>query len=79
MLRFFFLVLLSPYILFAQNNTQALRGLVRDPLSQTPIAEVTIELVPTTYTTLTDSSGTFQFLNLNDSLCLLEKLILNLV
>ena len=64
MLRYFLLAFFSPFILFAQNNTQVLRGLVRDPLSQAPIAAVTIELVSTTYTTLTDSWGTFQFLDL---------------
>ena len=64
MLRFFLLAFLSPFIFFAQNNTQVLRGLVRDQMSQAPIAAVTIELVSTTYKTLTDSLGTFQFLDL---------------
>ena len=52
-------------ISFAQNNKQNIRGLVMDKFAQSPIYGVTVQIVNSQKTTITDENGIYTFSELN--------------
>lgn len=63
-MRYFLFAFLSPLFLFAQNNTQVIRGRITDKFSQMPLQGASVELLPGEVKSLTDSLGQFMFSNL---------------
>lgn len=65
MLRIFFIVTLIflTTLLFAQQPTQTIRGIIIDEASNVPLAYASISLQNTTIGTVTDSSGNFTITN----------------
>lgn len=64
MTRFLLFLLLSPVHLFAQNNTQVIRGNITDKFSQSPITGVQIQLSSQNLSAISDSLGNYTFLNI---------------
>jgi len=64
MMRFLFLMLLLPTLSFAQNNTQKIRGVVSDKLSQMPLTGVTIQINSLQKSTKTDTLGRYTISNI---------------
>jgi hypothetical protein len=63
MIRILFLLLI-PTISFAQNNTQKIRGIVTDKLSQTPLIGVVIQISSLQIGTTTDTLGKYTLSNI---------------
>jgi hypothetical protein len=63
MIRILFLLLI-PTISFAQNNTQKIRGIVTDKLSQTPLIGVVIQISSLQIGTSTDTLGKYTLSNI---------------
>ena len=63
-MRFFFLLTLIPTLLFAQNNTQNIRGVVTDKLSQSPLFDVSVQISSLQKVTNTDTLGKFTISNI---------------
>ncbi len=64
MFRFLFLITLIPSLVFAQNNTQNIRGVVTDKLSQTPLIGVAIQINSLQKGTTTDTLGKYILSNI---------------
>lgn len=64
MFRFLFLITLIPSLAFAQNNTQNIRGVVTDKLSQTPLIGVAIQISSLQKGTTTDTLGKYILSNI---------------
>lgn len=64
MMRILFLLLLCPFTIIAQKNTQNIRGVVIDKLSQTPVAGASVQIVSIVKGSYTDSLGQFTLSNL---------------
>ena len=64
MIRFLFLMLLLPTLSIAQNNTQKIRGVVSDKLSQMPLTGVTIQINSLQKSTKTDTLGRYTISNI---------------
>ena len=63
-MRLLFILLLSPLLSFSQNNTQNIRGVVSDKLSQMPIKGATVQIVSLQIETTTDSLGKYILSNI---------------
>ena len=63
-MRFLFLLTLIPTLLFAQNNTQNIRGVVTDKLSQSPLFDVSVQISSLQKVTNTDTLGKFTISNI---------------
>jgi hypothetical protein len=61
MTRFFLIILLCPVLLFAQNNTQVIRGNITDKWTQSPIPSVMIQISTLELTVYSDSLGNYAF------------------
>ncbi|MFA7273788.1 MAG: TonB-dependent receptor [Crocinitomicaceae bacterium] len=59
MMRFLLLLALLPAFSFAQNNTQNIRGVVTDKLSQTPLFGVSVQISSLQKGTITDTLGKY--------------------
>lgn len=59
MMRFLLLLALLPAFSFAQNNTQNIRGIVTDKLSQTPLFGVSVQISSLQKGTITDTLGKY--------------------
>lgn len=64
MVRLFFFLALVPTFTYAQNNTQNIRGVVTDKLSQMPLIGVSLEINSLQKGVTTDSFGKFTFSNI---------------
>jgi hypothetical protein len=64
MMRFLFLLALIPTLSFAQSNTQNIRGVVSDKLSQIPLTGVTIQISSLQKSTRTDTLGRYKIANI---------------
>jgi hypothetical protein len=64
MRTFLILFILLPLLSFSQNNTQTIRGIVTDKLSQTPLVGVTLQITTLQKATATDAKGYYSFANL---------------
>ena len=64
MMRFLILLLLIPTLSFAQNNTQKIRGVVSDKLSQIPLIGVSVQISSLQKGTRTDSVGRYTISNI---------------
>ena len=64
MMRFLILLLLIPTLSFAQNNTQKIRGVVSDKLSQIPLIGVSVQIGSLQKGTRTDSVGRYTISNI---------------
>lgn len=64
MRRFLFLLALLPTCIFAQKNTQNIRGIVSDKLSQTPLIGAVIQISSLQKGTTTDTFGKYTLSNL---------------
>ncbi len=64
MIRFLLVCLLIPVFSIAQNNTQNVRGVIIDKLSQTPLVGVTLQIVSLQKATATDANGQYNFTNI---------------
>jgi CarboxypepD_reg-like domain/TonB-dependent Receptor Plug Domain len=64
MIRFLLVCLLVPFFSIAQNNTQNVRGVITDKLSQTPLVGVTIQIVSLNKATSSDANGNYNFTNI---------------
>jgi len=63
-MRFLFLLTIIPTLLFAQNNTQNIRGVVTDKLSQSPLFDVSVQISSLQKVTNTDTLGKFTISNI---------------
>ncbi|MFZ4796913.1 MAG: TonB-dependent receptor, partial [Bacteroidia bacterium] len=63
-MRFLFLLTIIPTLLFAQNNTQNIRGVVIDKLSQSPLFDVSVQISSLQKVTNTDTLGKFTISNI---------------
>ena len=61
MIRFFFFLILIPTLSFAQKNTQNIRGVIIDKLSQTPLIGASVQIFSLQKGTMTDTLGKFVF------------------
>lgn len=61
MTRFFLFILLFPVLLYAQNNTQVIRGNVTDKWTQSPIPSVMIQIPNLELIVFSDSLGNYAF------------------
>lgn len=59
MIRFLFLIFLFPLISYGQNNTQTIRGIIIDKLSQTPIIGATVQILSLKKGSKTDTLGKY--------------------
>jgi hypothetical protein len=59
MTRFFYWLLFLPFISIAQNNTQRIRGVVSDKLTQMPLAGASVQIVTLQEGTQTDTLGKY--------------------
>lgn len=59
MTRFFYWLLFLPFISIAQNNTQRIRGVVSDKLTQMPLAGASVQIVTLQDGTKTDTLGKY--------------------
>lgn len=64
LIRFFLLLAIIPSIAFTQNNTQNIRGIVTDKLSQTPLIGATVQISSLQKGTKTDSLGKYTISNI---------------
>lgn len=64
MIRFLFLLLLIPTITFSQKNTQNIRGVVTDKLSQMPLNGVALQISAIQKSTITDTLGKYTLSNI---------------
>ena len=64
MRRFLFLLALLPTYIFAQKNTQNIRGIVSDKLSQTPLIGAVIQINSLQKGTTTDTLGRYSLTNI---------------
>ncbi len=64
MIRFLFLLLIIPVFTFAQNNTQVIRGVITDKLSQTPLIGVAVQITQLQNGTTTDTLGKYTLSNI---------------
>jgi hypothetical protein len=64
MWRFLSILLLISFNAFTQNNTQTIRGVITDKLSQTPIPGASIQIVSLQKGVSTDSLGQFSLKNI---------------
>jgi len=64
MMRFVLWLLLIPTVVFAQNNTQNIRGVLTDKLSQTPLIGVAIQISNLQKGTTTDTLGKYSLTNI---------------
>ncbi len=64
MFRFLFLITLIPSLVFAKNNTQNIRGVVTDKLSQTPLTGVALQISSLQKGTTTDTLGKYVLSNI---------------
>lgn len=64
MWRFLSVLLLISFNAFTQNNTQTIRGIITDKLSQTPIPGASIQIVSLQKGVATDSLGQFSLKNI---------------
>ena len=53
-----------PSLLFAQNNTQNIRGVVTDKLSQTPLTGVIVQIASIQKSSSSDANGNFTLSNI---------------
>ncbi|HPI53350.1 MAG TPA: TonB-dependent receptor [Chitinophagaceae bacterium] len=60
MSRFFYCLLLFPFISIAQNNTQTIRGIVSDKLTQMPLVGASVQIISLQQGTQTDSLGNYK-------------------
>ena len=63
-MRLLILFFLLPGLCFSQNNTQTIRGVITDKLSQTPIPAANIQIVSLQKGVSSDSLGHFSFKNI---------------
>jgi len=61
MIRFFFFLILIPTLSFSQKNTQNIRGVIIDKLSQTPLIGASVQIFSLQKGTMTDTLGKFVF------------------
>lgn len=59
MRRLLFLLVLTPFLTFSQNNTQTIRGTITDKLSQTPLAGATVQIGSLQKSATADSLGNY--------------------
>jgi hypothetical protein len=59
MTRFFYWLLFLPFISIAQNNTQRIRGVVSDKLTQMPLAGASVQILTLQQGTQTDTLGKY--------------------
>lgn len=59
MIRCFFCLILWPTLAFAQNNTQNIRGVVSDKLSQSPLIGATVQIFSLQTGAITDTLGKY--------------------
>ena len=65
MIRIFFLLVLIPTFTYAQKNTQNIRGVVTDKLSQTPLIAASVQISSLQKGTTTDSLGKYTLSNIS--------------
>lgn len=65
MIRLFFLLALLPTFTFAQKNSQNIRGVVTDKLSQTPLIGALVQISSLQKGTTTDTFGKFTLSNIS--------------
>lgn len=65
MIRIFFLLVLIPTFTYAQKNTQNIRGVVTDKLSQTPLIGALVQISSLQKGTTTDSLGKYTLSNIS--------------
>lgn len=64
MKRYILILIVLPRLLFAQNNTQNIRGVVTDKLSQTPLTGVIVQIVSIQKGSSTDIKGNYTLSNI---------------
>ncbi len=64
MKRFLLMLISLPSLLFAQNNTQNIRGVVTDKLSQTPLTGVVVQIASIQKSSSSDANGNFTLSNI---------------
>lgn len=64
MKRFLLMLIPLPSLLFAQNNTQNIRGVVTDKLSQTPLTGVVVQIASIQKSSSSDANGNFTLSNI---------------
>lgn len=64
MIRLLFLLAIIPTLSFAQNNTQNIRGVITDKLSQAPLIGASVQITSLEKRTDTDSLGKYTISNL---------------
>jgi hypothetical protein len=64
MKRFLLMLISLPSLLFAQNNTQNIRGVVTDKLSQTPLTGVIVQIASIQKSSSSDANGNFTLSNI---------------
>jgi hypothetical protein len=64
MKRFLLMLISLPSLLFAQNNTQNIRGVVTDKLSQTPLTGVVVQIASIQKSSSSDENGNFTLSNI---------------
>ncbi len=64
MKRFLLMLISLPSLLFAQNNTQNIRGIVTDKLSQTPLTGVVVQIASIQKSSSSDANGNFTLSNI---------------
>ena len=65
MIRIFFLLVLIPTFTYAQKNTQNIRGVVTDKLSQNPLIAASVQISSLQKGTTTDSLGKYSLSNIS--------------
>lgn len=65
MIRLFFLLALLPTFTFAQKNSQNIRGVVTDKLSQTPLIGALVQISSLQKGTITEIFGKFTLSNIS--------------
>jgi hypothetical protein len=65
MIRIFFLLVLIPTFTYAQKNTQNIRGVITDKLSQTPLIAASVQISSLQKGTTTDSLGKYTLSNIS--------------
>jgi len=64
MKRFLLMLISLPSLLFAQNNTQNIRGVVTDKLSQTPLTGVIVQIASIQKSSSSEANGNFTLSNI---------------
>lgn len=65
MKRFLLILIVLPSLLFAQNNTQNIRGVVTDKLSQTPLTGVIVQIASIQKGSSSDAKGNYTLSNIS--------------